>query len=56
MDSPDLTEIEIAGMKIPAPKSNLYQTIASAQAGADLANTPTPDHNPFRSSIYRTDV
>lgn len=56
MDRPDLTEIEIAGMKIPAPKSNLHQTIASAQAGADLPNSPTPDHNPFRSSIYRTDV
>lgn len=56
MDSPGLTEIEIAGMKIPAPKPNLHQMIASAQTGADLTNTPTPDHNPFRSSIYRTDV
>lgn len=53
MDTTALTEIEIAGMKIPKPQSNLYQMQPSTPA--DVSNTPTPDHNPFRPNAYRTD-
>lgn len=53
MDSTTPTEIEIGGIKIPKPQSNMYQTSAAASAAASRTQTATLGHNPFRSDVYR---